>query len=183
MSASAAPAGSTVATVRLTPAAWLRRVLAELIDVALVVALWSGSAMGYAPPCLLAGKTLERRRSALPLLDRDRRVTFVCSYHAGKASRRTLGKRVVSVAVIRHDRQPIGYGRAVRREVVVKTILFGLIGWLSAPGSALRFLCFWQTRSGLSVAQEIWPSMTMLLGRVVGPPTPSPPVGLRSNAR
>ena len=54
----------------------------------------------------------------------------------GEANGQTWGKQIVGIRVVRNDGEPMGFGWAVLRELVIKTFLFGwvggsiLIGWL-----------------------------------------------------
>ena len=54
----------------------------------------------------------------------------------GEKNGMTLGKQIVGIRVVKEDGQPVTVGFAVLREFVVRTLLFGIVGWffLGIPG-------------------------------------------------
>jgi uncharacterized RDD family membrane protein YckC len=62
-------------------------------------------------------------------------VSLVALFYAparmARTNGRTLGRMVTGIRVVRANGQPITFGFAVLREVVVKTMLFGFVGSLT----------------------------------------------------
>jgi uncharacterized RDD family membrane protein YckC len=103
-----------------TPAGWWPRVGAALIDGLIVLAC----AVGLG---LIGALASADAAYALGAIGYIAALLFYAPVLLANNNGQTWGKRATGVRVIRADSQAIGLGRAFSREVLVKTILFGII--------------------------------------------------------
>jgi uncharacterized RDD family membrane protein YckC len=124
----------------VTSAPWWRRVLAELVDLLLVlmigsVVLAAAGARPYWHGGHLAGWEVSVRYLAA-IAATLVYVPVVLTLSHG----RTAGKWLLGIAVVCRDGTPIGFGRAVWREVIVKTVLLDGLAWLPEIGATVVLL-------------------------------------------
>jgi uncharacterized RDD family membrane protein YckC len=103
-----------------TPAGWWARVGASIIDGLIVLAF--AVVVG-----LLGALASEDTAYTLGGIAYFAGLLFYAPVLLATNNGQTWGKQTTGVRVIGADSQPIGFGRAFCREVLVKTILFGII--------------------------------------------------------
>jgi len=110
---------------------WWRRVIAQLIDGAIILL---GAAVVLA---ILgaAGLSIDSEGGAVALVVAGLLAVLVISVVAllyapllmARTNGKTIGRMAVGIRVIRPDGRPMTFGFAMLREVLVKTLLFGVI--------------------------------------------------------
>lgn len=131
------PGGGT--SPQLTLAGWGRRAGAQLIDgliigigaVVLFAAITASFSLGF-----FAGEEIGIVSIVLGLLLAVVCVSVVALLYApammGRTNGRTLGRMATGIRVVRADGLPITFGFALVREVVVKALVFGVLGSITA---------------------------------------------------
>jgi uncharacterized RDD family membrane protein YckC len=111
---------STGRPVMFTPAGWWARVGATIIDG--LITLACAFALG-----LVGALASADTAYALGLVGYALAVLFYAPVLLATNNGQTWGKQATGVRVICADSEPIGFGRAFTREVLVKAILLGII--------------------------------------------------------
>jgi uncharacterized RDD family membrane protein YckC len=128
-------AAPSVSAPRL--ATWWLRVAAHLIDTVLLstiagaVFLWVWAGSGEAGT---AGISAAIVWVATEYVFRGLVYAPVLMQRDGPHNGQTLGKQVAGIRVVRDDAEPVGYGRAVLREWIAKTLVFELAGAIVSGG-------------------------------------------------
>jgi uncharacterized RDD family membrane protein YckC len=118
-------------------ATWWLRVAAYLIDTVLLatiagaVFLWVWAASGEVGT---AGISAAIVWGATACVFRGLVYAPVLMQRDGPHNGQTLGKQVAGIRVLREDAEPVGFGRAVLREWVAKTLVFELAGAIVSGG-------------------------------------------------
>lgn len=111
---------------------WWRRVIAALIDGAIISVIARGLALllGVGLDDQFAGDSSLLAPSSAPLLVVLFTLTVTGLYLPPTmviTDGRTIGKLVLGIRVVREDEQPMTIGRATFRELVVKEVFIGLL--------------------------------------------------------
>ena len=125
-------------------AGWWSRVVAQLIDGAivglgaalLVVAITAPTSSGFfADDTYTSGIFDEFFDTMVGVLIAVICVSFVALIYAptlmARTNGQTIGRKATGIRVVRTDGERIDYGFAVVREVLVKALLFGVVGTLT----------------------------------------------------
>lgn len=120
-----------------TLASWWSRVAATLLDVVFII-------LSFFPAVLALIADLDTLGGLLMIAAGVWTYFLYAPVFMMRSAQRngqTPGKQLVGIRVVREDRQPIGYGWALLRELVVKGLLIGAVGsWFFGIPTLLDYL-------------------------------------------
>ena len=130
---------------------WVRRVGASMVDgvvvcavvmpLSIVIQLALGHNMfAYDPSESLLEDLFNPLEIAVNFVVTALMTLLYPSLLMAKTDGRTLGKRATNIRVVRESGEPISYGFALKRELLVKSWLFGFIGLYLAIPILLNYL-------------------------------------------
>jgi uncharacterized RDD family membrane protein YckC len=130
---------------------WWRRVVAELIDLAIVYVISNLLLLAVGEPLLWHTHNghLAAGSTAVRYIAVDIAALLYYPVLVWRTGGQTIGKTLLKICVVRKDRSRMGLAQAAWREVGIKFILLDLITILPIVGAALSVLIVW--------ADILWP--------------------------